>query len=760
MHRWGAKVMAQITHRGRRGNGTVTEQALVAPSPVYERVSRTVPRALRADEIREIVAAYAAAARRLQRAGFDGAEISGYARHLIDQFWSPQINQRDDEYGGSFVNRMRFGVEVIESVREAVGSDFTVGLRISGDELIPGGRGIEGAKEIVAYLDQLGCLDYFSVAGATGEPVSIGHRVIPAFDAPQGVYAQYAAEVRKATDRPVLYTGRVSDPEFADSLIAEGICDLVGMTRALIADPHLPNKVAADALQEVKPCVAMQQGCVGRGPQGLYTGCTHNPVIGREKELRDTTPARTTRRVLVIGGGPGGLEAARVASSRGHQVTLLEARPFLGGRVAISSRAPMRPEWGQSIDWLVRQAHKAGVEVRTGVEADAAVVAELQPDAVVVATGSTPHLPQLPGTDLPGVTTAEDVFAHPPQLTTPASCLVVDLFGNAEAGLAAHALAVAGHRVRILTPYHMIAEMEEKSTRAPVYDNLCRAGWTSSLTRTSWPSDLAIRSLWNWSRSTPEAPAVSRGSNWSSSATAHARAMASTKSSRRGHGKPISSETRSLRGASSRRCWRRPGSRAGCDQSCWVRGLIGFRSGGVARGPGLAGRRSPPGAPRPPHPFRSSKGIRRLSGPGTGADPEAGAVPVLAGPCHVDQEGALEAGLGPYVADPGLLSQQAQRRRAEGIVLVLRLRLCECVTRFVPQAEDTIAFIDDDCSRHHERAALAVCTRAPLGVITGSVIHRHQRHLLGRVLMDVVGEFLDDVVVPDAHGALSPLRSV
>ncbi|GAA2300183.1 dimethylglycine demethylation protein DgcA [Streptomyces hawaiiensis] len=476
MHRWGAKVMAQITHRGRRGNGTVTEQALVAPSPVYERVSRTVPRALRADEIREIVAAYAAAAVRLQRAGFDGVEVSGYARHLIDQFWSPEINQRDDEYGGSFVNRMRFGVEVIESVREAVGSDFTVGLRISGDELIPGGRGIEGAKEIVAYLDQLGCLDYFSVAGATGEPVSIGHRVIPAFDAPQGVYAQYAAEVRKATDRPVLYTGRVSDPEFADSLIAHGICDLVGMTRALIADPHLPNKVAADALQEVKPCVAMQQGCVGRGPQGLYTGCTHNPVIGREKELRDTAPARTTRRVLVIGGGPGGLEAARVASSRGHQVTLLEARPFLGGRVAISSRAPMRPEWGQSIDWLVRQAHKTGVEVRTGVEADAAVVAELQPDAVVVATGSTPHLPQLPGTDLPGVTTAEGVFAHPPQLTTPASCLVVDLIGNAEAGLAAHALAVAGHRVRILTPYHMIAEMEEKSTREPVYDNLCRAG--------------------------------------------------------------------------------------------------------------------------------------------------------------------------------------------------------------------------------------------------------------------------------------------
>lgn len=476
MHRWGAAVMAQITHRGRRGNPTVSEQATVAPSSVPERVNRNVPRALSVEEIKEIVAAFAAAARRLQRAGFDGAEISGYGRHLVDQFWAPSINQRTDEYGGSFVNRMRFAVEIIESVREAVGDEFVVGIRMSGDELLPGGRRIDGTKEIVTHLDELGCLDYFSIAGATTEPISIGQKVIPSFDTPQGVYAQYAAEVKKVTDRPVLYVGRVTDPVYADGLIADGGCDLVGMTRALIADPHLPNKIAQGAYEDVKPCVAMQQGCVGRGAMGLYVGCTHNPVIGREQELRDIAPASVARRVLVVGGGPGGLEAARVARLRGHDVTLLEARPFLGGRAAINARAPLRPEWGRSLDWLVRQVHQAGVEVRTDVAADIDLVTEIGPDVVVVATGSTPYLPELPGADLPGVTTVEGYFTEPPDIPDGASCLVVDLFGNVEAGLAAHALASAGNRVRILTPSHMVAESEEKSTREPVYENLYREG--------------------------------------------------------------------------------------------------------------------------------------------------------------------------------------------------------------------------------------------------------------------------------------------
>src|SRR5690625_566119 len=308
MHRHGAKVMAQLTHRGRRGNSTVAEQAMVSASSVPETVNRYTPRPLKKFEIKDIVKGYAAAALRLKRAGFDGAEISAFARHLIDQFWSPDINLRTDEYGGSFENRLRFGVEVIEAAREAVGDDFVLGLRVSGDELLPGGRRIDGTKEIVAFMDALGCLDYFSVSGATGEPVSIGQKVIPAFDAPQGVYRAYAAELKTVTDKPILLAGRIQEPEVAEQLVAEEVCDLVGMTRALIADPHLPNKLWGRTDGEVKPCVAMQQGCIGRGAMGLYTGCTHNPVIGRENELAEVVAARTQRRVLVIGGGPGGLE--------------------------------------------------------------------------------------------------------------------------------------------------------------------------------------------------------------------------------------------------------------------------------------------------------------------------------------------------------------------------------------------------------------------------------------------------------------------
>ncbi|WP_293694251.1 FAD-dependent oxidoreductase [uncultured Agrococcus sp.] len=472
MHRHGAKVMTQLTHRGRRGNSTVTEQPMVSASSVPETVNRYIPRPLKKPEIKEIVKGYAAAALRLKRAGFDGAEISAFARHLIDQFWSPQINQRSDEYGGSLENRLRFGVEVVEAAREAVGNDFVLGLRVSGDELLPGGRRIDGTKEIIAYMDALGCLDYFSVSGATGEPVSIGQKVIPAFDAPQAVYKDYASELKKITDKPVLLAGRIQEPEVGDRLVADGVCDLVGMTRALIADPHLPNKLWGRTDGEVKPCVAMQQGCVGRGAMGLYTGCTHNPVIGREQELATVSPALVSRRVLVVGGGPGGLEAARVAAERGHEVILAEAKSTLGGRVATSANAPLRPGWGRTTDWLVRDARRRGVDIRTGIEVTAAAAIEMKPDVVIVATGSRPHLPNVECVDDARVTSVEAILEHSPPIPPASSCIVIDLMGNVEGSLGAHALAAAGHSVTIVTPDHFLAETEEKSTREPAYEGL------------------------------------------------------------------------------------------------------------------------------------------------------------------------------------------------------------------------------------------------------------------------------------------------
>lgn len=472
MHSHGAKVMAQLTHRGRRGNSTISEQALVSASSVPETVNRFTPRPLKKHEIKDVVQGYANAALRLKRAGFDGAEISAFARHLIDQFWSPQVNVRTDEYGGSFENRMRFGVEVVRAAREAVGSDFVLGLRVSGDELLVGGRRIDGTQEIVAYMDALGCLDYFSVSGATGEPVSIGQKVIPSFDAPQAVYRQYAVDLKKVTDKPILLAGRIQEPEIADQLIADGVCDLAGMTRALIADPHLPNKLWGTNKTSIKPCVAMQQGCIGRGAMGLYTGCTHNPVIGRENELADVTLSRENRRVLVIGGGPGGLEAARIAAERGHSVVLAEAKPDLGGRVAISAKAPLRPGWGRSIDWLVHEAKRHGVEIITGARMTVADVQKHGADAVIVATGSTPFMPDIADVNDARVISVTDMLEDMPNIPAASDCLVIDLTGNVEGSLGAHALASAGHSVTIATPDHLLAEIEEKSTREPAYEAL------------------------------------------------------------------------------------------------------------------------------------------------------------------------------------------------------------------------------------------------------------------------------------------------
>ena len=274
IHAEGAHVMAQTTHRGRRGSSGPGEQALVSPSDVPETENREIPHALDRSEIAEIVQAYAAAALRLKRAGFDGADLCAYARHLIDQFWVPSVNRRTDEYGGSLENRLRFAVEVVEAIRAAVGRDFVLGMRVSGDELIPDGLHLEDVVEIVRALDSLGQLDYFTVSGSTGETPRFHQKLMPFADAPQGVYASLAARIKQEVRAAVIYAGRVVDPRHAERLLAEGACDLVAMTRALMADPWMPRKAAEGHLDDIRMCVGMQEGCLGRSSRGLTLSCS------------------------------------------------------------------------------------------------------------------------------------------------------------------------------------------------------------------------------------------------------------------------------------------------------------------------------------------------------------------------------------------------------------------------------------------------------------------------------------------------------
>ncbi|MBI3978536.1 MAG: N-methylproline demethylase, partial [Chloroflexi bacterium] len=242
IHEHGAHVMAQVSHRGHRGSSGPAERPLLAPSDVPSRWVREIPHELDKEMIAELIQAYAAAALRLKRAGFDGADVQGRARALIDEFWVPSINRRTDEYGGSFENRLRFGVEVLQAIRSAVGRDFVVGMRVSGDELIEGGLTLDDMVEIVKYFNDLKLLDYFTVDGSTGETAQHNEMLMPFANAPHGVYAPFAARIRQVVDVPIIYAGRVVDPLHADRLIDEGVCDLVSMTRALIADPHMPRK--------------------------------------------------------------------------------------------------------------------------------------------------------------------------------------------------------------------------------------------------------------------------------------------------------------------------------------------------------------------------------------------------------------------------------------------------------------------------------------------------------------------------------------
>jgi N,N-dimethylglycine/sarcosine dehydrogenase len=474
LHEHGTAVMAQLTHRGRRGSSVKMERPLVAPSAVPEGMHREIPRALDRSEIRDLVGAYAAAARRLQRAGFDGGELGAYSRHLIDQFWHPQINRRSDEYGGSFENRLRFAVEVISACRDAVGPDFVLGLRLSANEQIPDGITPEIAIEIAQHLEALGALNYFSLTGATGERTRVGQRMMPFGDEPRAVYASDVGRVRAAVGLPVLYAGAVTDPADAERLLAGGTCELVGMTRALIADPHLPNKTRAGRAGDVRPCLGIQEGCLGRNSAGLLLSCTYNPVTGREAELAMLHPARTARRVVIVGAGPAGLEAARVAARRGHRVVLLERGERPGGQVLVTAQSTFRPQWARIATWLEEQARNAGAELRTGVDATANDVLALEPDAVILASGSRPLRPEIPGADLDGVFDPEHALSGAVAAGT--RCVVADLLGTLHAPIAAHALATRGCDVILTTPHHSVADLSQKSTQEPLYVALYGAG--------------------------------------------------------------------------------------------------------------------------------------------------------------------------------------------------------------------------------------------------------------------------------------------
>ncbi len=405
IHDAGGKIFAQIYHAGRQTSRALIGCQSVAPSPIPCPRYQEIPHALEVNEVRDIGEEFGDSARRARKAGFDGIEIHGAHGYLIAQFMSPYSNKRIDEYGGNLSNRMRFPLEIVSNVRSKAGSDFPVLFRISGDELVPGGRTIEDTKAIAAILEKVGVDGLHISAGVYGS----AYAITPPAAIPHGWIVHFAEEVKKVVDIPVITVGRINDPLLAETIIAGRKADLVAMGRASLADPELPKKAAAGRFADINGCIGCLQGCIGMISRGQPATCLVNPTLGREEELR-IKPADRKRRVFVAGGGPAGAEAAMVAAKRGHDVHLFEKADNLGGQFYMASIPPSKGEIAGFIVWQKKQLEENHVSVHLNTEFTEEIVTGQKPDAVVLATGSTPVTPPWPGVKRANVVTAHQVL--------------------------------------------------------------------------------------------------------------------------------------------------------------------------------------------------------------------------------------------------------------------------------------------------------------------------------------------------------------
>lgn len=405
IHSNGALAGIQINHLGRQGNLILSKNAPypVAPSPLPWSPNGEAPRELSRDEIKELVETFAEAARRVKEAGFDLVEIHGAHGYLVSQFLSPLSNIRTDEYGGDTKGRARFAIEIIKRIREKVGDDFPVSCRINGADNIPGGLVLEDAKAIAPLLVEAG-LDLISISAGTNRAYPT---IVPGYETPPACYVPLAEGVKSVVDVPVLGGGCITDLRLAEEVLEAGRVDLIAMTRAFIADPEMIHKSLRGEADEIRKCIHCNT-CIESSMFGSLI-CLTNPEVGREAELK-IIPAVKRKKVMVIGGGLAGLEAARVAALRGHRVSLYEEGDKLGGQWRLAATPPHKQGFNELINYLSNQILKNGVEVTLGKKVTAADVDDQRPDAVVVATGATPLLPYIRGVEQERVVTAHDVL--------------------------------------------------------------------------------------------------------------------------------------------------------------------------------------------------------------------------------------------------------------------------------------------------------------------------------------------------------------
>ncbi|MCO5080259.1 MAG: NADH:flavin oxidoreductase [Rhizobiaceae bacterium] len=454
-HEHDCKVMIQITHLGRRtGWNKADWLPVLSASPMREPAHRAFPKTMEDWDIDRIVADYASAAQRMQAAGLDGIEFESYG-HLMDSFWSPATNHRDDDYGGSLDNRLRFTFRVIDAVRAAVGPDFIVGIRMVADEDFEKGLSKEEGVAIARRLAASGKFDFLNIIRGSIETDAALTNVIPITGMRSAPHLDFAGEVRAATKFPVFHAARISDVATARHAIAEGKLDMVGLTRPHIADPHIVRKVMAGEEHRIRPCVGATY-CLDRIYEGGEALCIHNAATGREATIphviaRSDGPAK---KVVVVGAGPAGLEAARVAAERGHSVTVLEASGQAGGQILLAAQNPRRKELIGIVDWRLAELERLGVDIRYNVWAEAGDVTALEPDIVIVATGGLPQNPPLDaGGDL--VVSSWDILSG--SVKPAENVLLYDDNGGHQGMGAAEVIANTGARLELVSPERFFA---------------------------------------------------------------------------------------------------------------------------------------------------------------------------------------------------------------------------------------------------------------------------------------------------------------
>ncbi len=472
IHAHGAALICQISHMGRRTAWDAGDWiAPIAPSAIRDPAHHAMPRAMEEEDIARVIADYIAAARRCAEGGLDGCEVF-VTSHLPGQFLSPAANRREDRWGGVLENRMRFLMEILRGIRVAVPQDFILSLRMSPDESNEGGPDGGECLAIARAARDEGLIDLVNLIGPGGGTNASIAQVIPGMALPLAPWMHMAKAFREGIGLPVLHATRITDLGTAAHAVESGAVDLVGLTRGQIADPAIVRKALAGQEDRIRPCVGAAY-CIDRVYAGKDAVCLHNAATGRETWLpHDIQPATTRRKAVVAGGGPAGMEAARVLALRGHAVVLMEASGRLGGQIRLAERAAWRRDIGGVADWLAAEIAHLGVQVRFDTWADAETVLAEVPDIVIDATGGIPQSPRIPGAEL--ILTTWDALTTPPE--TGRSVLIHDEGGGHQAVSLAEELVRRGCIVEICTPDRLVGR-DLGGSSYPIYlGHLARAG--------------------------------------------------------------------------------------------------------------------------------------------------------------------------------------------------------------------------------------------------------------------------------------------